>query len=155
MSTYSPPAVSTLTDSACWAHLRSAAVGRLAVCVKGQPEILPINYVVDHTTIVFRTAEGTKFSAAVAGGDLALEADGYDPETSEAWSVVIKGSGKHIVRPDDLIDTTELPLLPWHPGPKDRFIRILAREITGRRFHVADSATWRTPVTGSPHAPSE
>ena len=45
----------------------SAQVGRLAVSIKEQPDIFPINFVVDHGTVVFRTAEGTKLAAAVLG----------------------------------------------------------------------------------------
>jgi hypothetical protein len=37
--------------------LRSAEVGRLAVSVADHPDIFPINYLVDHGTIVFWTGE--------------------------------------------------------------------------------------------------
>ena len=33
-------------------------------------------------------------------------------------------------------DALDLPLFPWHAGPKHRFVRIEPIEITGRRFHV-------------------
>jgi uncharacterized protein len=49
----------------CWALLRSQEAGRLAVLIADRPEIFPINYVVDHGTVVFRTAEGTKLAGAV------------------------------------------------------------------------------------------
>ena len=75
----------------CWNLLRSAEVGRLAVSIKDQPDIFPINFVVDHGTVVFRTAEGTKLAAAVLGRGVAFEADGFDAGAGEAWSVVIKG----------------------------------------------------------------
>ena len=45
-----------LDESACWGLLRSVEVGRLAVVVNHRPEIFPINFVVDHATVVFRTA---------------------------------------------------------------------------------------------------
>src|SRR5207249_1081662 len=56
----------------CWNLLRSAQVGRLAVSIKEQPDIFPINFVVDHGTVVFRTAEGTKLAAAVLGRGVAF-----------------------------------------------------------------------------------
>ena len=43
-----------------------------------QPDIFPINYVVDHGAVVFRTAEGTKLAAAVLGQGVAFEIDGYE-----------------------------------------------------------------------------
>ena len=45
----------TLTDTECWSLLRSAAVGRLGVTVKGRPDIFPVNHVVHSESIVFRT----------------------------------------------------------------------------------------------------
>jgi len=144
-----------LSASACWAKLRSSAVGRLATCATGKPDILPINFVVDHDTIVFRTAGGLKLTAATAGADVALEADGYEPETGRAWSVVVKGSAHLITRSYDLIETAELPLIPWHPEAKGHFVRILVTQVSGRAFRVVDRARWDTPVSGTPHAAVE
>ena len=89
------PGVTDLEANACWALLRSHEVGRLAVSIADRPEIFPVNYVVDHGTVVFRTAEGTKLAGAVQR-DVAFEADGYEPETGEAWSVVVKGRAEEI-----------------------------------------------------------
>jgi hypothetical protein len=38
----------------------------------------------------------------------------------------------------DLFDAVDLPLFPWHAGPKHRFVRIEPDEISGRSFHVID-----------------
>ena len=89
--------VTDLPANACWALLRSQEVGRLAVSIADRPEIFPVNYVVDHGTVVFRTAEGTKLAGAVQR-DVAFEADGYEPGTGEAWSVVVKGRGEEVSR---------------------------------------------------------
>ena len=87
-----------LPANVCWALLRSQEVGRLAVSIADRPEIFPVNYVVDHGTVVFRTAEGTKLAGAVQGDAVAFEADGYEPDTGEAWSVVVKGHAEEIAR---------------------------------------------------------
>src|SRR6266568_38320 len=79
--------VAALDASACWLLLRSAEVGRLAVAVADHPDIFPINFLVDHATIVFRTAEGSKLAAVVTSPIVAFEADGYEPEAGQAWSV--------------------------------------------------------------------
>lgn len=130
------PTILELDEHQCWELLRSQEVGRLAVAIANHPDIFPINYVVDHASVVFRTAEGTKLAAAVLGESVAFEADG---ETDgEAWSVVVKGQAVEIERMYELFDALELPLYPWHVAPKHRFVRILPEIVTGRRFRVAD-----------------
>jgi nitroimidazol reductase NimA-like FMN-containing flavoprotein (pyridoxamine 5'-phosphate oxidase superfamily) len=136
-----------LGTEACWELLRSAEVGRLAVSISNHPDIFPINYVVDDSTVVFRTAPGTKLAAAVLGTAVAFEIDGYDPDAGEAWSVVMKGSAEQIEGWLDKDRVERLPLFPWNASPKFEFVRIVPEEVTGRRFHVADDAAW--PLAGT------
>jgi len=123
----------------CLRLLRSAQVGRLGIAIMNVPDIFPVNFVVDDGTVVFRTAEGTKFAAAVLGTAVAFEVDGYEPDAGEAWSVVLKGHAVEIEGMYELFDAQELPLFPWHNSPKYRYVRILSDEITGRRFRVDPS----------------
>jgi len=125
-----------LDEHECWELLRSQEVGRLAVAIENRPDIFPVNYVVDHGTVVFRTAEGTKWAAAVLGASVAFEVDGEI--TEEAWSVVIKGRAVEIDNMYEFFDALDLPLYPWHLAPKHRFVRIIPDEVTGRRFWIAD-----------------
>ena len=127
-----------LETNTCLELLRSQQVGRLAVAIRDHPDIFPINHVVEHGCIVFRTAEGTKLAAAVLGRGVAYEVDGYDPEAGEAWSVVVKGRATEIERLQEVVDALDLPLFPWQAAPKHRFVRIEPVSITGRRFHVVD-----------------
>jgi uncharacterized protein len=129
--------VVTLDAAACWELLRAAEVGRLAVSVAGGVDIFPINYVVDEGTIVFRTAEGTKLAACIIGPRVAFEADGYDPHAGEAWSVVIKGHAREVQLLDEVPETAFGSLFPWQKGRKDRFVRVVPAQISGRRFQVA------------------
>jgi nitroimidazol reductase NimA-like FMN-containing flavoprotein (pyridoxamine 5'-phosphate oxidase superfamily) len=129
----------------CLELLRGADVGRLAVFVADHPDIFPVNFVVDHGTVVFRTAEGTKLAAAVLGRAVAFEVDEYDAASGDAWSVVIKGGAVEIDRMQDVFDALDLPLFPWHSAPKHRFVRIEPNHISGRRFHVVDRHTRGEP----------
>jgi nitroimidazol reductase NimA-like FMN-containing flavoprotein (pyridoxamine 5'-phosphate oxidase superfamily) len=149
------PNVKELAVDECWALLRTHDVGRLAVCVDDHPEIFPLNYAVDHGTIVFRSARGTKVSAALSDAPVALEVDGYLSDSHEAWSVVIKGRAEGIREIGDLMDTVDLPLSPWQPGSKNLFIRLVPTSVTGRRFPVADPDTWRTPLSNVRRSPLE
>jgi nitroimidazol reductase NimA-like FMN-containing flavoprotein (pyridoxamine 5'-phosphate oxidase superfamily) len=155
MTTDPRSGVDMLDASACWLLLRSAQVGRLAVAVGNHPDIFPINFLVDQATIVFRTAEGSKLAAVATNSSVAFEADGYEPEAGEAWSVVVKGQAHEIKSLHDLVETAAFPLFPWHAGPKHRFVRITPADISGRRFHILDAASWRTSFTDAPHAPQE
>jgi uncharacterized protein len=149
------PDVSALPEHACWHLLRSAEVGRLALCIDGRVDIFPINYVVDHGTIVFRTGAGSKLAGLRANPWVAFEVDGYDLETNEAWSVVIKGRSSEAERLHEQIETIELPLFPWHADPKAHVVRIEPESTTGRRFGVVDYTAWDSPVTGVRRAPPD
>lgn len=124
-----------LTSSQSWQLLREAAVGRLAVVLGNGPEIFPVNHIVDHGSVVFRTGEGTKLQAAI-GQAVAYEVDGLD-DAGRAWSVVVKGHAHEVRQLHHLIDVLALPLSPWQGGAKPHFVRIQAEEVTGRRFVVA------------------
>src|SRR5688572_33264291 len=104
--------IAILETNTCWELLRSSDVGRLAVSIGNRPDIFPVNFVVDHGTVVFRTAEGTKLAAAVLGEAVAFEVDGYDAEAGEAWSVVIRGRAIEIERMQDVFEALDLPLFP-------------------------------------------
>jgi uncharacterized protein len=138
MSTDPKDQMIELDESACWELLRGVEVGRLAIVVNHRPQIFPINFVVDHATVVFRTAEGTKLEWS-AGRDVAFEVDGYEPERREAWSVVVKGLAREIKQLYEALDALELPLFPWHGSAKPRIVRIEPEQITGRRFRIADA----------------
>lgn len=135
--------MSELTESECWEALRDneqtgGGVGRLAVAIMNHPDIFPVNYVVDHGSVVFRTAEGTKLAAAVLGAAVAFEADGYEPSAGEAWSVVVKGRAVEIEQVHGRFDAADLPLFPWHASPKHRIVRIEPESVSGRRFVVVE-----------------
>ncbi len=147
--------VEALAVPECWALLRTSRVGRLAVWVDEHPDIFPLNYVVDHGTIVFRSGTGTKVSAALSDAPVALEVDGYEDASHHVWSVVVKGHAEGICEIDELMNTVYLPLFPWQAGAKDLFIRIVPTRVTGRRFPVADPATWQIPFWNAKHSPFE
>jgi nitroimidazol reductase NimA-like FMN-containing flavoprotein (pyridoxamine 5'-phosphate oxidase superfamily) len=140
--------VLVLPEHECWKLMRSTEVGRLAVSCGDGPDIFPINFVVDHGSIVFRTAPGSKLSA-MATSLVAFEVDGYDPQGHEAWSVVIKGRGQEIKQLYQRIESMDLPLFPWHAEPKGHFVRIEPTAVSGRRFHVVDPSVWATPTSGA------
>jgi nitroimidazol reductase NimA-like FMN-containing flavoprotein (pyridoxamine 5'-phosphate oxidase superfamily) len=144
--------IAVLSADDCWALLRTAAVGRLAVVTDGHPDIFPVNFAVDGGTVVFRTAGGGKLTAAL-GAPVAFEADGA--EDGHAWSVVLRGRAAQVLGTEGLLDTLALDLHPWQAGEKGRFVRITPTQLSGRRFPVAADGEWDSPLTGSPRAAEE
>jgi nitroimidazol reductase NimA-like FMN-containing flavoprotein (pyridoxamine 5'-phosphate oxidase superfamily) len=133
-------ATEILSESECWELLDHAAVGRLAVDIAGQPDIFPINFVVDKSGIVFRSAAGTKLAGAVLNQVVAFEIDGYEPDDRTAWSVVVKGNARPIERMQEMFDAEDLPLFPWLAWDKPNFVRIDPTVVTGRRYRIIDDA---------------
>jgi nitroimidazol reductase NimA-like FMN-containing flavoprotein (pyridoxamine 5'-phosphate oxidase superfamily) len=153
MDTGAGTGIADLTADACWALLRASQVGRLAVIADGLPEIFPVNFVVDHGTVVIRTAPGTKLAAVARGPQVAFEVDGYDAEAGEAWSVVLKGGVTLREGMQEMVDTVALPLFPWHAEPKPSYLRVVPHTVTGRRFAVVAPSHWHTPTAAAAGAP--
>jgi nitroimidazol reductase NimA-like FMN-containing flavoprotein (pyridoxamine 5'-phosphate oxidase superfamily) len=131
MSTESQP-ISILSETECWNLLSSVALGRLVTSVDGQPAIFPVNFVVQHHTVLFRTSEGTKLVSAAINNQVLFEAD--DHGGTEGWSVIVKGTAR-ILRTDEEIDEAErAQLLPWTATVKQHYVRIRPLSVTGRRF---------------------
>ena len=124
-----------LSAAQCWTLLRSMPVGRVAVVHDRRPDIFPVNFEVDHGTLVFRTGSGTLFRSA-DGAFVAFEVDGYDTTDATAWSVVVRGVAHEVYELDDAIAALGLPLYPWHDGVKPRIMRVHPDSVSGRRFAV-------------------
>ncbi len=138
-------AVDVLTRDECFALLAEAEVGRLAVAAAGDVDIFPVNFVVDEDCVMFRSAEGTKLVEVVLAGRVAFEVDGYHAADGTAWSVVVKGGAEVLDRFPDIYHAQDLPLFPWNSSPKERFVRITADTVTGRRFQVAGTRSGDAP----------
>lgn len=127
-----------LTERECWQHLRDEAYGRLAVVGPDGPVICPINAIVDHGSVVFRTAAGGKLSAIREDPRVAFEVDGWNVDDDIAWSVLVTGIAREVVHMNREADVTQLGITPWQSGPKPTYIRIVPASITGRTFRRAN-----------------
>jgi nitroimidazol reductase NimA-like FMN-containing flavoprotein (pyridoxamine 5'-phosphate oxidase superfamily) len=142
--------IDVLDEPECLGLLRTSSVGRIAVVTASGPEIFPVNFIVDHGTIVFRTAEGTKLSSIATERNVAFEVDGFDPRAGVAWSVVAKGDAQQARTMQERFDAADLTLFPWQTAPKPFFVRIRPRQITGRRFRVTDHVDVPPPRRAAP-----
>jgi uncharacterized protein len=124
--------VSILSASESWDLLTSVALGRLVTSVDGEPEIFPVNFVVQGRTVLFRTAEGTKLVSAAINNRVIFEADDHD--AAEGWSVIVKGAARMLRTNEELGQAEKAQLLPWTATLKQHYVRIRPVSITGRRF---------------------
>jgi uncharacterized protein len=124
--------VTILSVSESWDLLASVALGRLVTSVEGQPEIFPVNFVVQHRTVLFRTAEGTKLVSTAINNRVLFEADDHD--AAEGWSVIVKGTARMLHTNEEIEKAERAQLLPWTATLKQHYVRILPISLTGRRF---------------------
>ena len=119
MSEESQP-VTILSETECWNLLSSASLGRLVTSVDGEPDIFPVNFVVQHRTVLLRTAEGTKLVSAAINNNVLFEAD--DHNVAEGWSVIVKGMAR-LLRTDEEIDEAERCATPAVDGDGEATLR--------------------------------
>ena len=124
-----------LAREECLALLAANNFGRLAVAMDS-PVIRPVNYVFDEPSqsVVFRTADGSKFHAMLMNGNAAFEIDGIDPVSRTGWSVIINGMTEEITSSAELRRLSRLGLDTWTPGTKAHWMRIRAWTVSGRRI---------------------
>jgi nitroimidazol reductase NimA-like FMN-containing flavoprotein (pyridoxamine 5'-phosphate oxidase superfamily) len=127
-----PRPVHILSEPECWKLLSSVTLGRLVTSVDGHPEIFPVNFAVQHRTVLFRTAEGTKLVGAAINDRVVFEADQHDP--TEGWSVIVRGSARLLRTDEELDEADQAGLLSWTATTKQHFVRIRPLSVTGRRF---------------------
>ena len=127
-----------LSVEECHTLLKRHHLGRVAIIDGGLPMILPVNYVIDDGSVVFRTDSGGMLDAATSHAPVAFEIDGIDEPNRAGWSVVVRGTADPVTDPSELTRLREIPLVPWAPGAKPNYVRVLGEQITGRRISVAD-----------------
>jgi nitroimidazol reductase NimA-like FMN-containing flavoprotein (pyridoxamine 5'-phosphate oxidase superfamily) len=124
-----------LTERQCRDLLAGHQIGRVAICTPHGPLVLPVSYVLDGSSLVFRTTPYGDLGRGASGGRLALETDHVDVAAGSAWSVLARGTGSVIE------DLGEIALVrafrdpqPWAPGTRLLYVRLVWDELTGRRF---------------------
>lgn len=127
----------------CLRLLAAVPVGRVSFHADGEIVVLPVNHVVDGQDPVFRTARGSKLSAAEGQDLVAFEADGYDERTKSGWSVLVNGRAHAVYDEAEIQRLSRLGLHPWAAAVDRPFwIRIRPSSISGRQ--TPGSAGWKS-----------
>ena len=117
----------------CLRLLAEAPVGRVIYTEQALPAVQPVTFAVVDGAVVFRTAADSRLAAAARNTVVGFEADAFDPDTAEGWSVTIVGRASVVTDPDRRADLAHLPLRRWNAGRPDDYIRIEVERTSGRR----------------------
>lgn len=147
-----------LNDDEARDLLSKSDVGRVGVTMGAIPAIFPVNYAVIDDTIIFRTAPGSKLSAATAGAVVAFEVDDYDRTDRTGWSVLVVGRSAVVHDLDTTFKVLDSGLEPWADGFRSAIVRVSIEMISGRRivrprpsngFEASPPATDTTTTNGA------
>lgn len=126
--------IGELDASECRELLAGGEVGRVALCTAAGPQIVPVTYVVDGASVVFRTTPYGVLGRNVSRGRVAFEVDEVDRHSRVGWSVVATGRASVIEDPAEvaLIRAFRDPQ-PWAEGSRLLYVRLVWDSLTGRR----------------------
>lgn len=133
----SSPALDAISDDECRELLAGGEVGRVIVSIDALPAAFPVNYRLIDDVIVFRTAPGTKLTAALHHTVVGFEVDDFDPATRSGWSVLVVGTSQVVSDPVEIARLDRAGLLSWAPLPAPRYVQIGIQRISGRRLSNA------------------
>jgi nitroimidazol reductase NimA-like FMN-containing flavoprotein (pyridoxamine 5'-phosphate oxidase superfamily) len=122
-----------LTEAQAFQLLAAGEVGRVGITIGALPAIFPVNYRMIDGAIVFRTAPGSKMSAATEGAVVAFEVDDYQLANRSGWSVLAVGPAEVIDDPDLASKAAEAHLEPFADGSRTTIVRITPMFLSGRR----------------------
>lgn len=129
-----PTVLDEIDRDECFQLVASLGVGRIAVGGGGGPPlVVPVNYVLDGDTVVFRSDEGSKL-VALEEQPASFQVDFVDVFHRTGWSVLIQG----VVTEVDSSTLVHLTLEPWAAGLKRHWLRVIPAVVTGRRLRLPE-----------------
>lgn len=123
-----------LTEDESRDLLRAGKVGRVVVSMDAMPAAFPVNYVLIGADIYFRTAVGTKLSAAVNRTVVAFQVDDFDAAGTRGWSVLVVGAARLVSDPTERALLDAAGLYSWAVTEDSHYVAIGVERITGRRL---------------------
>jgi uncharacterized protein len=123
------PWFETLDERECFTLLGAESVGRFAVASnRAAPFVIPVNYVIDGSSVVFRSGYGAEVRRGLAR-PTSLQVDGFDHGRRTGWTVLARGRAR-------LVPAREVEQLVVESWLVDRrhWIRMDILTISGRRI---------------------
>jgi transcriptional regulator with XRE-family HTH domain len=131
------PVPQPLSQQECREHLADGGIGRFVFQAGRGPVAVPVNFRMLGPDVVFRTAAGSEMAGAASQPQVSFEVDRLDEDLAEGWSVLVSGPATWVTAPEELAAIGQLGLASWAGGRRDCCIRIMPREISGRRLRTA------------------
>jgi nitroimidazol reductase NimA-like FMN-containing flavoprotein (pyridoxamine 5'-phosphate oxidase superfamily) len=123
-----------LTDDQARQLLAEGEVGRVGITIGSLPAIFPVNYRLIDGAVVFRTAPGSKMSAATEGAVVAFEVDDYQLADRSGWSVLLVGRAEVVDDDEVAVKVAAARLEPLVDSPRTVIVRIAPTFVSGRRL---------------------
>lgn len=131
--------VRELNHDECLDALRAESLGRIAVSDSALPLILPVNYALEGSAIVFRTQEGGLLDRACRNTIVAFEIDDYDRASGTGRSVVVVGVA-NVLSSSDWLRALELGLSSVGAAEGTVFVKIIPGTMSGREVMQIEGA---------------
>lgn len=124
----------------CLDRLRTHNVGRVSVTDEALPVIVPVNYTLDGSGIVFRTRPDGILARACHSNVVAFEIDDVADDGMAGWSVLVVGVADALDGSERM--RAENRALVSAAGPdRDHFVKVTLGRITGREIAPATAVT--------------
>ena len=128
-----PGRLTEMPAGECRDLMGSTSVGRVAFVDEDGPVVLPVNYVLDGDSVLFRTSPANTIARHLDSATVAFEVDEFDDYTQSGWSVVVRGTASFV--PAEELDRDERSLpFPWADGVRTLVIRVTPSAVSGRRL---------------------
>lgn len=128
----------------CLDRLRVGSIGRIAVTHRALPAIVPVNYVLSRSRVIFRTEPGGMLARACSGSVVAFEVDELDPSGRGGWSVLVVGQAE-LLEGSAAVRAAETGLVSAVGGGRDQFVAIAIGQLSGRLIAPVEHTVGVTP----------
>ncbi len=127
------PVLEEMTPPDCWERLGTHGVGRIALPAGPAVDVLPVNYSVVDSSIVYRTTPSRAADAAHQA-EVSFEVDRVDDALRQGWSVLAVGPARRVTDPAESRALDQRAGSgPWAGGSRPAWVSISPLRLTGRR----------------------
>ncbi len=122
-----------LGEAECIHLIHTVEIGRVAITLGATPVVLPVNFTMSGSEILFFTGPGLKLSTADEHRVVSFEADDFDVKARTGWSVLAVGRLTR-AEPGERARVEAMGVFPWAAGDRSKLLRIRPTFWSGRRI---------------------
>jgi len=132
-----PSALTTLSHEECVRLLACTSIGRVAFTSQALPAVVPVNYRLSGSSIIFRTEPGGMLARGCDGTVVAFEIDSHSDDGRSGWSVLAVGLAE-LLSGSSALRAVETGLVTAAGDGRDQFVAIRIGTLTGRAIEPLD-----------------